>query len=292
MDQGSPRYKILRPLGRGAFGVVFLAHDNILGRDIALKVLDIPEGSDDAETKRHIDMFQREARAAASLSHPNIVIVYDISRTQDKHFISMEFVEGVPLSEVIPGPLLIDQILMISRQVLWALGYAHEHGVIHRDVKPGNIFVLPDGSVKLMDFGLAIIQSVSAQSSTGTMVGSPGYIAPEVFEGKTADARTDIFSFGVVLYEMLTGKRPFGPDSDYESDPNTMFQVLSTEQDPPSSLNLTIPRVLDEIVQKCLQKDPDNRYQSISDLLKELVPVDFPSIIEPEPDHDTRENSP
>ena len=171
-------------------------------------------------------MFQREARAAASLSHPNIVIVYDISRTSDKHFISMEFVEGEPLSEMMTGPLPIDQILSISRQVLWALGYAHEQGVIHRDVKPGNIFVLPEGNVKLMDFGFAIIQSASALTSVDTVVGSPGYIAPELFEGKTADARSDIFSFGVVLYEMLTGVRPFGPDDDADTDSNTCSRFI------------------------------------------------------------------
>ncbi len=292
MEQGSPRYKILRPLGRGAFGVVFLAHDNVLDRDIALKVLDIPEGSGDEETQRHVDMFQREARAAASLSHPNIVIVYDISRTQDKHFISMEFVEGVPLSDILTGPLPIDQIPGISTQVLWALGYAHEHGVIHRDVKPGNIFILPDGNVKLMDFGFAIIQSASTPTSAGTVVGSPGYIPPEVVEGKTGDARSDIFSFGVVLYEMLTGKRPFGPDIDSDNYEDSLFLVLSTEQDPPSALNPNIPRVFDEIVQKCLQKNPDHRYQSVNDILKKLVLVAFPNIVAPEPDHEPREGSP
>lgn len=281
MEQGNPRYKILTPLGRGAYGVVFLAHDNNLGRDVALKVLDIPEGSDEEETQRHIDMFQREARAAASLIHPNIVTVYDISRTHDKHFITMEFVEGVPLTDIITGPLPEEQVLSISRQVLWALEYAHEHGVIHRDVKPGNIFVLPDGDVRLMDFGLAIIQSGSTLTLTDTVVGTPGYIAPEVFEGETADARTDIFSLGVVLYEMLTGTRPFGPESDSDVDSKSMFQVLSIEQDPPSSLNPSIRRVLDEIVQKCLEKNPDHRYQSARELLKDLVLINFPSIEEP-----------
>lgn len=282
MEQGSPRYKIKRLLGRGAFGVVYLAHDNALARDVALKVLDIPEESDREERQHLIDMFHREARAAARLSHPNIVIIHDISRTKDKYFISMEYLEGAPLANSIEGPLLISQILIISMQVLTALEYAHKHGIIHHDVKPGNIFVLPSGNIKLMDFGFARIESSSPVNSIGSVMGSPGYIPPEAFEGKEADVRMDIFSFGVVLYEMLTGKRPFGPDTDSDTYEDCMFRVLSMEQDPPSSLNPNIPRVFEDIVQKCLQKDPDKRYQSASSLFRELAQASFPDMMETE----------
>lgn len=290
MEQGSPRYKIKRPLGRGAYGVVFLAYDNALGRDVALKVLDIPEGSDNEERQHLIDMFHREARAAAGLSHPNIVIIYDISRTEDKYFISMEFLEGAPLADTMKGPMPVSQILVISMQVLNALEYAHEHGVIHHDVKPGNIFVLPNGSIKLVDFGFARIESSSTLNSIGTVMGSPGYIPPEAFDGKEADARTDIFSFGVVLYEMLTGQRPFGPEKDSGSYKDSMFQVLSTDQDPPSSIDPNIPRVFDDIVQKCLQKDPDQRYQRVSELFRELAQASFPDMMETEMDDEPRES--
>lgn len=269
--QKGPRYKVMEPLGRGAFGAVFLARDNVLDRNVALKVMSVPEGLDSDEEQHLLDRFEREARAAASLSHPNIVIIYDISRTKDKHFISMEYLEGETLSEVVTGPMPVDRAVNIAQQVLSALSYAHEHGVIHRDIKPDNIFIMPDDYAKLVDFGLARVQATSSLTQTGTVLGSPGYIAPEIFEGRKADERTDIFSFGVVFYQMLCGKRPFGPDDESDSNyANVMFKVISAEPDPPSELCPEIPPELERIVLGCLRKKPEERYQTVEEVQKEL----------------------
>jgi len=267
-----PRYKIEKELGRGGFGVVLLAYDNVLQRRVALKLISFPEGISKEERKVLVERFFREARAAAGLSHPNIVTIHDISKMLDKYFISMEYLEGEPLSKIISkGPLNQDRALHIAEQVLSALGYAHSMGVIHRDIKPDNIFILPKDRVKLVDFGLARIQTSSTFTGSGIVMGSPGYIAPEVIDGGKADERSDIFSFGVVLYEMLTGTRPFGPNDPFESFVNVIYRVVSKEAEPPSSLVPEISRKLDEVLAKSLSKNPDERFQSTDDFRRSLI---------------------
>ncbi len=272
MQEKGPRYKVEGEVGRGAFGVVYRARDNLLRRTVALKVMSLPEGLSPEESEHLVERFHREARAAAGLSHPNIVIIHDISRAGGRHFISMEFLEGQPLSEVIGGsPMPLERAGRIADEVLAALEYAHSRNIVHRDIKPDNIFILPGDSVKLVDFGLARVQATSTITRTGTVMGSPGYIAPEVVEGRQADARTDIFSFGVVLYEMLTGARPFGPMTPFESFIHVIYRIMSEDPAPPSSLNDEVPAALDAVVARCLAKDPGMRFGDVGELRAALA---------------------
>lgn len=258
-----PRYKIEKEIGRGAFGVVYVARDNLLRRKVALKVMSMPEGLSQAELQHLINRFYREARAAAGLTHPNIVTIHDISKAKDRYFISMEFLEGLPLSDVIDNesPLPLARVINIADQALEALGYAHENEVIHRDIKPENIFMLDGDVVKLVDFGLARVQASTTITRSGTVMGSPGYISPEVIDGNAADSRTDVFSFGVVFYEMLTGKRPFGPDTAFESFVRIVYRIMSESPQPIGELNGDVPPELQVVVEKMLAKDPAVRYQ-------------------------------
>lgn len=272
MQEKGSRYKVEREIGRGAFGVVYLARDNFLQRNVALKVISVPDGLSPDERDQLIERFHREARAAAGLSHPNIVIIHDISRAGERHFISMEFLEGEPLSDAMGDkPLPPGRVLKIADQILAALQYAHSRSVVHRDIKPDNIFLLPGDTVKLVDFGLARVQATTTITRSGAVMGSPGYIAPEVVEGRPADARTDVFSFGVVLYEMLTGDRPFGPRTVFESFIHVIYRIMSEDPAPPSSINDAVSPELDEIVARCLAKDPDMRFQDAAALRTALA---------------------
>ena len=271
MGNKAPRYRIEREIGRGAFGNVFLADDSRLGRKVALKFLSIPEGITDDERQHLIARFEREAKAAAGLSHPNIVIIHDISEAGGRYFISMEFLEGRPLSAIIrEGPVSPERALGISCDVLSALEYSHEKGVVHRDIKPDNIFVLEDGTVKLVDFGLSRVKSASTITKTGAVMGSPGYLAPEIIEGGKADERSDIFSFGVVLYEMLCGARPFGPDSPTDSLVTVLYRIVHEEPVPPAERVPSLPPELDAVLMQCLAKDSGDRFQNVSALRKSL----------------------
>ena len=269
-----PRYKIDREIGRGAFGVVYLARDNLLRRNVALKVMSIPDGLTDDERQHLIDRFYREARAAAGLTHSNIVTIHDISKSKDKHFISMELLEGQPLSDLAGGePVSIPRALKIADEALAGLEYAHSHEVIHRDVKPDNVFLLDGDRVKIVDFGLARVQASTTITQSGTVMGSPGYIAPEVIDGKHADKRTDVFSFGVVLYEMLTGVRPFGPSDAFESFVRVIYRIMSEAPAPASSINPDVPPGLDAVLARALDKDPDERYQDAGEMRKAIAAV-------------------
>lgn len=266
-----PRYKIDREIGRGAFGVVYLANDNVLRRRVALKVMVIPEGLTEDEQRHLVDRFYREARAAAGLTHTNIVTIHDISKARDKHFISMEYLEGEPLSRAIGSePMDLTRATAIADGILAGLEYAHGHEVVHRDIKPDNIFLLEDGTVKLVDFGLARVQASTTITKSGSVMGSPGYIAPEVIDGKLADKRTDVFSFGVVLYEMLTGSRPFGPTDAFESFVRVIYRIMSEEPEPPSAKNGEVPHEFDVLLGKMLAKDPDDRFQDASEARRTL----------------------
>jgi serine/threonine protein kinase len=271
-DLKGPRYKIERDIGRGAFGVVYLAHDNLLRRNVALKVMSIPDGLTDEERQHLIDRFYREARAAAGLSHANIVIIHDISKAKDRHFISMELLEGEPLSRVIAGESMsVARALRVADQILAGLEYAHSREVIHRDIKPDNIFLLAGDGVKLVDFGLARVQASTTITQSGAVMGSPGYIAPEIIDGKAADKRTDVFSFGVVLYETLTGVRPFGPQTAFESFVRVIYRIMSEDPRTPSELNPAVPPELDAMIARMLAKDPDERYQDAGELREALA---------------------
>jgi serine/threonine protein kinase len=255
------RYEIQGKLGEGGMGAVYRANDGQLRRAVALKVLH-PEYAADPKAR---DRLLREARAASALSHPNIVSIYEVGSDSGVDFIAMELVEGKTLDEMIPARgLPLKKALDYALQIAGGLAKAHASGVVHRDLKPGNIMVTRDGVVKMLDFGLARRVRLQPGHDTtltaqGEIAGTPGYMAPEQLEGMPLDARSDIFSYGVVLYEMLTGRKAFAG----ESAAAVMAAVLREEPEP---LGDKAPNELEKIVQRCLRKDPDRRWQTMADL--------------------------
>ncbi|MCZ6726759.1 MAG: protein kinase [Acidobacteria bacterium] len=266
------RYQIERQLGRGAMGVVYLASDPVIGRRIALKVLrlDLPGAEKSAERLR--SRFQREAQSAGILSHPNIVTVYDaIEETDDGALcIAMEYVEGTNLSDILrrPEPLALDFALDIVAQIADALDYAHGQGVIHRDIKPANVIVTPNGRAKITDFGIAHLID-SALSDDLRFLGTPSYMAPERIEGREVDHRADLFSLGVVLYQLLTRHMPFKGSS-------VADLTRSIARDAPAPPERFVPDVSPElrgILMKSLEKNPDKRYQKAAAMAIDLRAV-------------------
>lgn len=254
------RYEIRAELGRGAMGIVYKAVDPNIGRTVAVKTVQMT-GSDEELIKR----FRREAQAAGVLSHPNIVTIYDAGEDQGVFYIAMEYVEGEGLDRIISGePMAIDMITRIIEDVGSALDLAHEKGIIHRDIKPANIMIA-DGRAKVMDFGVAKLSSANA-TATGTVIGTPSYMAPEAVKGLPVDGRADIFSLGVVLYEMLTAKRPFPGDSI----PSVIYKIIGEHPAPPTIVNPKLHNGLDVLLAKALAKDPQERYQDCASLTKDL----------------------
>ncbi len=260
------RYDILAELGRGAMGVVYKAADPVLDRIVAVKTVNLsldPDARDEYEAR-----FLQEAKAVGSLSHPSIVTVYDLGKTGNLAYLAMEFLDGRELRDLISEVqrLPVKQAIAIATQVASGLGYAHRQGIVHRDIKPANIMVLKDGVAKITDFGIARIRISEVKTQTGMRLGSPKYMSPEQVLGQRVDYRTDIFSLGIVLYEMLTGKAPFGGDS-LEA---LMYQTVNTVPLPPSRINPDVPTMLDLILAKMLEKRPENRYQDAESLAGDL----------------------
>ncbi|RJP26223.1 MAG: serine/threonine protein kinase [Candidatus Abyssobacteria bacterium SURF_5] len=257
------RYCIRHEIGRGAMGIVFRAYDSVLARDVALKQLPDSMSHDEKLAMR----FQQEARTLARLNHPNIVHVYDFVEQNGQCWIAMELVEGEELDALLrkKGPLPIHEAVRLIVQLAEALAYAHEHGVVHRDVKPANIFVTGEGLLKIGDFGLAKLAQSSLHTHTGTVLGSPAYMSPEQAEGKEADSRSDIYAFGVTVYKILSGHLPFTGGLE-----TVIVQKLTRE--PPSlrGRNDQIPEQLDELVLQMLAKDPEKRPNGMRACLTEL----------------------
>ena len=260
------RYEILGEIGKGAMGVVYRANDPLLSRIVAIKTVNM--SSDPEEMAEYEARFYQEAKAAGGLNHPNIVTVHDIGKSGNLVYMAMEYLEGEELRELMkPGaPLPVARAVDIAAQVADGLGYAHEHGVVHRDVKPANIMILASGPAKITDFGIARMRSAEVRTQTGVVLGSPRYMSPEQVAGKRAAPRSDIFALGVIFYEMLTGKAAFAGD-DITS---VMYQILNVVPPPPSSVNPAIPQVLDFIVAKALAKTPEDRYQNATELARDL----------------------
>lgn len=258
------RYKILEELGRGGMGVVYKAQDTKLGRNVALKFLP-PDLTRDPVAK---ERFVNEARAASALDHPNICIVHEIEEADDgRIFISMGWYEGETLKERIERGLPdIGEAMDIAIQVSEGLEDAHEKGIVHRDIKPSNIMVTVKGQAKIMDFGLAKLAGQTRITRTGTTMGTVAYMSPEQARGEDIDHRTDIWSWGVVLYEMLTGERPFKG----EYDQAVVYSILNEEHRPVSEIKRGIPTEVEAIVDRCLKKDPSERYQSSGELATDL----------------------
>jgi Tol biopolymer transport system component/predicted Ser/Thr protein kinase len=264
-------YRILEKLGGGGMGVVYKAEDTKLGRTVALKVLP-PERVADPNRKRR---FVQEARAASALNHPNIITIYDIDEADGVHFIAMEYVQGKTLDRLIARHgLRVNEALKYAVQMAAALAKAHSAGIVHRDLKPTNVMVTDDGLVKVLDFGLAklteaapegdaeTVATVGPTTEEGMIVGTVGYMSPEQAEGKPVDARSDIFSFGSVLYEMLTGQRAFQG----ETKASTIAAILREEPKPLSQVVEGLPREVERVVRRCLRKDPAHRFQDMDDL--------------------------
>jgi len=260
------RYEILSELGKGAMGVVYTANDPLLHRTVAVKTINM--SLDAGEIAEYEARFYQEARAAGGLNHPNIVTIYDIGNTGDIAYMAMERLAGRELKQMLAGgrrlPLKI--ALDTAAQVAEGLAYAHEHGVVHRDIKPANIMIVRDGRVKITDFGIARMRAAEVRTQTGVTLGSPRYMAPEQVVGGRADARADIFSLGVILYEMLAGEAPF-TGSDINA---MMFQIINFTPPAPSARVAKVPPVLDFIIAKTLAKAPDDRYQDAAELARDL----------------------
>jgi eukaryotic-like serine/threonine-protein kinase len=259
------RYDILEIIGTGANGRVARAHDPMISRLVAIKLF--PKELAKSEARQR---FIQEARVVGQLSHPSIITVHDmgIDEASQTPYLVMEYLEGQPLDRILDkGTIPLPKACAWAAEVACALGVAHKKGVIHGDVKPANVFISDDGRLKLMDFGMARL--ASRDSGATPLLGTPAYWCPEQIVGKPQDARSDLFSLGIVLYEMVTGKRPF----DAESLQGICSRVLSSTPLPPSQGNPSVPAAFDAVIARCLAKDPSARYQTAESLAEDLYPL-------------------
>jgi eukaryotic-like serine/threonine-protein kinase len=260
------RYVIKRKLGSGGMADVYLAEDQELGRHVALKLLNDRHASDE----QFVERFRREAQSAAGLNHPSIVSIFDRGYAEGTYYIAMEFLDGRTLKELLVrnGPTPVPIAIDYARQILGALSFAHRNGIVHRDIKPHNIIVGTDGRLKVTDFGIAR-SGASQMTEAGSIVGTAQYLSPEQARGAPVDPRSDLYSLGIVLYEMLTGHVPFTGDTPVE----IAMKHLSQVPDPPSKLREGVPHDLDAIVMRALAKDPDQRYESAEEMDADLARV-------------------
>ncbi len=275
------RYQIVRKIASGGMGDVYEAIDPQLNRKVALKVLPVEIAKDPGRLQR----FLREARAASSLTHPSVIQIHEIAHDGEMHFISMEFVEGETLeSRLSHDPMEVAEVLRIALLVADALQAAHARGIVHRDIKPSNIMLTKSGQIKILDFGLAKVQisgtepvapsEIPTRTSSGMILGTPHYMSPEQTLGKDLDHRSDIFSFGVVLYEMLAGQRPFSGE-DFKA---VLGQILYRDPQPIQSLRSDLPVNLDQLISRCLNKEVSDRYQNMKEIIVDLQSLKNQSI--------------
>jgi serine/threonine protein kinase len=251
------RYRIIKEIGKGAMGMVFQAHDPQIDRLVALKVLRPDRVGNEAFAAR----FLREARAIGRLSHPRIVTIFDVGEDHDTIFIAMEYIKGEPFNEVMrSGRLRVRQSVEIARQVAQALDYAHSQGIVHRDIKPSNIILTAENKVKLTDFGIARIEDSTTgyQTKSGEILGTPNYMAPEQVTGKTVDGRSDLYSLGVILYELIVGRKPLTADSIA----GILRAIAHDIPEPPVAVDPLVTRELSDLIMICLAKAPEDRFQT------------------------------
>jgi eukaryotic-like serine/threonine-protein kinase len=262
------RYEIIAELGRGAMGVVYRATDPVIGRAVAVKTLQLSEAGTGLSKPELLARFQTEARAAGLLTHPNIVVVFDAGEEDGLFFITMELVEGKSLQSLLDSGQLfpLPRILRIMEQTCSALQFAHDRNIVHRDIKPANLMLTPDDTVKVTDFGTAKILQFGTVQQTAHVMGTPSYMSPEQVKGKVVDGRSDIFSLGVLLYEMVTGEKPF-PGQNITT---VIYKIINEEPVAPRQLDPSIHPGLNAVILKSLAKEPSQRYQSCRDLLDDL----------------------
>ncbi|MBP1999356.1 serine/threonine-protein kinase [Paenibacillus shirakamiensis] len=258
------RYQIIERIGGGGMALVYRAQDILLGRNVAIKVLRQQFVHDEEFIRR----FRREAQSAASLSHPNVVSIYDVGQEEDIHYIVMEYIEGHNLNEIIKdrAPLQVDEAVRITAQIADALDHAHQNQIIHRDIKPHNILIGRNGRVKVTDFGIARAASAATITQTGSVVGSVHYFSPEHAKGVVTGEKSDLYSLGIVLYEMLTGKVPFHGESPI----SVALKHLQEPFEEPRLINPLIPQSVENIILKSMRKNPGERYQSAKEMLRDL----------------------
>lgn len=267
------KYKVEKVLGEGAMGVVYACYDSAIGRKVAIKTIHahLLQGEEGEELQRR---FSREVQAVGKLSHPNIVGIFDSDETQDTNgaavpYFVMEFVDGQDLQAYLAAGtrFSLNKTIDIACQILDAFEYTHKLGVIHRDVKPANIFLTEDGRIKIADFGIAKVDN-SSLTQTGAVMGTPNYMSPEQCSGQVMDWRSDLFSIAVVIYELLTGEKAFSANSVHA----TMMKLVQSNPEPPSVFNPTLPKSLDAVIVKALAKSPDERFQSAVEFARALGP--------------------
>jgi serine/threonine-protein kinase len=261
------RYEIIKELGQGAMGIVYEARDPKINRQLAIKTIRFSDEFEEDRVKEIKNRFFKEAEIAGQLSHPSIVAIYDAGEDYDLTYLAMEFLKGEDLRQHCKkGSLLpMREVLNIVSEVALALDYAHKQGVIHRDIKPGNIMLLQNGKVKVTDFGIAKAVSTT-QTKSGVVLGTPNYMSPEQINGQDIDGRSDIFSLGVVLFELLTGQVPFYG----KNMTNLLYKITQVKHPSIREINPKIPKVCEQIINKALEKDPAARFQEGTDLAKYL----------------------
>lgn len=264
---GNGRYQVIDKLGAGGMAIVYKAQDTVLNRIVTVKVLREQFASDEDFTQR----FRREAQAVASLSHTNIVSIYDVGKEEDQEYIVMEFVDGRNLKEYIKehAPLPLDKSIDIAKQICDALDHAHKHQIIHRDIKPHNILITEDGRVKVTDFGIARAASAATVTHTGTIVGSVHYFSPEQARGEVTNEQSDLYSLGIILYEMVTGSLPY----DGESPISIALKHMNEEPKPPSQINPAVAKNLEHVILRAIAKYPSERYANAQEFKQDLIRV-------------------
>src|SRR6195256_1674329 len=262
------RYEIFGEVGRGAMGVVYKASDPVIGRTVAVKTIRLSEEGTGLSRPELLARFQTEARAAGLLTHPNIVVVFDAGEEDGLYYITMELVEGKSLQAMLDAgqAFPLPRTLRIMEQTCSALQFAHERNVVHRDIKPANLMLTGDDTVKITDFGTAKILQFGTVQQTAHVMGTPSYMSPEQVKGRAVDGRSDIFSLGVMLYEMVTGDKPF-PGQNITT---VIYKIVNEDPVPPRQIDPSIHPGISAVVMKALVKEPDQRYQNCREMLEDL----------------------